>query len=53
MGIRRLELTVRTFNAPGISLYEKLGFRRVGILNSAALIDGKFVDEYMYERLLL
>lgn len=50
--IHRLELKVRTYNEPGIALYEKVGFRRVGILNEVAFIDGKFCDEYLYEMLI-
>jgi RimJ/RimL family protein N-acetyltransferase len=50
--IHRLELTVRTFNNAGITLYEKVGFRRVGILKEAAFIDEKFCDEYIYEMIL-
>lgn len=48
----RLELNVRTFNKTGIRLYEKVGFRQVGILKETALIDEKFYDEYLYELLL-
>ena len=48
----RLELTVRTFNESGISLYEKVGFRRVGILKDTAFIDNEFCDEYMYEMII-
>lgn len=51
-GLHRLELSVRTFNQPGIALYEKTGFRRIGTLHEVAFIDGKFVDEYLYELLL-
>lgn len=49
----RIELTVRTFNAPGIKLYEKFGFERVGLLKNAAFIDGRYSDEYMYQILLV
>lgn len=52
IGIKRIELTVRTFNTSGISLYEKVGFRRIGTLKEIAFIDGEFCDEYMYEKLL-
>ena len=52
LGFKRIELTVRTFNTPAISLYEKAGFRRIGILKETAFIDGEFLDEYMYEILL-
>lgn len=51
-GIHRIDLTVRTYNGPAIRLYEKLGFRRVGLLKEVALIDGKYADEYYYELLL-
>ncbi|MBL7554900.1 MAG: GNAT family N-acetyltransferase [Bdellovibrionaceae bacterium] len=50
--IHRLELNVRTFNEPGISLYEKSGFNRVGILKEVAFIDGNFCDEYVYEMII-
>ena len=48
-GFRRLELNVRTFNKPGIALYEKIGFTRCGHLHEVALIDGEYFDEYVYE----
>jgi RimJ/RimL family protein N-acetyltransferase len=48
----RLDLTVRTFNQSAIALYEKLNFRRVGILKQVAFIDGDYRDEFMYELLL-
>ncbi|MGZ3794588.1 MAG: GNAT family N-acetyltransferase [Bdellovibrio sp.] len=50
--IHRLELTVRTYNEGGIALYEKVGFRKVGILKETAFIDGQFCDEYIYEMLV-
>lgn len=51
-GCHRLELTVRTYNTPAIALYEKLGFQKIGTLKEVAFVDGKFVDEYMYDFLL-
>jgi RimJ/RimL family protein N-acetyltransferase len=51
-GFHRLELTVRTFNHSGITLYEKMNFKKVGILNETAFIDGEYFDEFMYELLL-
>lgn len=51
-GFHRLELTVRTFNRGGISLYEKCAFRRIGYLRDAAFFDGAYHDEYAYELLL-
>ena len=50
--LRRLELTVRTFNHAGIRLYEKSGFERVGLLKGVAFIDGEYHDEYFYQRQL-
>lgn len=51
-GFHRAELTVRTYNEAGIALYEKSGFRRVGLLKDVAFIDNAYVDEYLYERIL-
>lgn len=51
-GIHNLELSVRTFNGPAILLYEKCGFRRVGEMKEIAFIDGKFWDEYIYQKIL-
>lgn len=51
-GLHRIELSVRTYNPEGIALYEKLGFRRIGLLKEVALIDGKFEDEWLYELIL-
>lgn len=47
-----LELIVRTFNEAGVVLFEKVGFRRVGLLKETAFIDSKFCDEFMYEMLI-
>ncbi len=52
LNIHSLELAVRTFNNPAIALYEKLGFRRVGEMKEIAFIDGKFYDEYIYQKIL-
>ena len=51
-GFHRLELTVRSYNTPGISLYEKTGFEKVGTLKQVAFIDRMFVDEHYYQLLL-
>jgi RimJ/RimL family protein N-acetyltransferase len=51
-GFHRLDMTVRTYNTAGIALYEKMGFERIGLHKHAALIDGKYVDEYAYQILL-
>ena len=48
----RVELTVRTYNEAGIKLYENVGFERVGLLKDAAFIDGEYVSEYSYQKIL-
>ena len=42
--LRRIELTVNADNARAISLYERMGFEREGVLRDYALRGGKFVD---------
>lgn len=51
-GFHRLDLTVRTYNTAGIALYEKAGFERVGLLKDMAFIDGEYVSEYSYQKIL-
>ena len=48
----RVELSVREYNLAAIHLYEKVGFQRVGKLEDAAKVDGKFVSEFLYQKLL-
>lgn len=52
-GLRRLDLTVRTSNATGIALYEKLGFKKTGLHTEVAFIDGEYMDEFSYEKILI
>lgn len=52
IGITNLHLRVRTPNIKAIGLYESLGFRRVGLLEKVAFIDGAYTDEYYYQKLL-
>ena len=52
IGLWNLQLTVRAHNEAGIRLYEKCGFQRVGTWKEFALIDGKFVDEHIYQRIV-
>ena len=52
IGIHRIDLTVRTYNEAGIKLYEKVGFERIGLLKEMAFIDGQYVDEYSYQKIL-
>lgn len=49
IGLWNFELRVRTHNLPAISLYESLGFKRVGRIRFAARIGDQFADEYLYQ----
>jgi putative acetyltransferase len=51
LGLRRLELTVYTDNAPAVHLYEKFGFKIEGRLEQFALRAGQYVDAYSMARL--
>lgn len=44
LGLERVQLHVFTSNARAIRTYEKAGFRREGLLRSAAYIDGERCD---------
>lgn len=46
-GLERLELDVWSDNQPAIALYEKLGFRREGILRNYRYLNGKYTDAFM------
>jgi ribosomal protein S18 acetylase RimI-like enzyme len=50
-GVWNVRLTVRVDNAPAVGLYEKVGFRRVGLLEKVAEVEGRFLDEWLYQRL--
>lgn len=52
-GLSRLDLTVRSHNLAAIHLYEKLGFKKVGKLHRATCIKGKYIDDYLYEKVLI
>jgi phosphinothricin acetyltransferase len=39
-------------NAPGLALYERMGFARVGTYREQGLLDGQWVDVLVMERLL-
>lgn len=51
MGLRRVELTVYTDNAPAIALYRKFGFDVEGTLREFALRDGVYADVLSMARL--
>ncbi len=49
--LRRIELTVNADNARAISLYERMGFDREGVLRDYELRGGKFIDAVSMARL--
>jgi len=51
LGLKRLELTVYTDNAPAIALYRKFGFEVEATLRAETFRDGAFVDSYQMARL--
>ena len=51
-GYHKLVLSAFPFNKPGVALYEKLGFRTVGVYHEQGLLDGQWVDTIIMEKLL-
>ena len=49
-GARKLSLRVLSTNKPAISLYERNGFEREGVLRQEFLIDGVYVDDVIMAR---
>jgi len=39
-------------NAAGMALYERIGFRTVGVYKQQGLLDGRWVDTIVMEKLL-
>ena len=51
-GFHKLVLSAFPDNKTGIALYEKLGFRTVGTYREQGLLDGRWVDTIVMEKLL-
>jgi L-amino acid N-acyltransferase YncA len=51
-GFHKLVLSAFPINTGGMALYEKLGFRTVGVYKEQGLLDGKWVDTIIMEKLL-
>lgn len=49
VGVSHVTLRVRSFNQAAIALYERRGFRRVGLLQGVARLPEGDVDEYLYQ----
>ncbi|MEJ5200384.1 MAG: GNAT family N-acetyltransferase, partial [Anaerolineae bacterium] len=52
LGFRKLIVHVRADNPDAQRFYERLGFRPCGRLAEQALVDGRYVDELLYELFL-
>ena len=48
----KMVLAAFPFNPAGVSLYERLGFTTVGVYREQGLLDGKWVDVIVMERVL-
>lgn len=51
-GFHKLVLSALAVNGAGIALYERAGFAHVGVYREQGLIDGRWVDVVIMERLL-
>jgi phosphinothricin acetyltransferase len=51
-GFHKLVLSAFPFNTGGMSLYEKMGFRTVGIYKEQGQLDGRWVDTIVMEKIL-
>lgn len=52
IGYHKLVLSAFPFNESGVALYKKFGFRVVGIYQEQGLLDGRWVDTIIMEKLL-
>ena len=52
LGFHKLVLSTFPFNTAGVALYERMGFRQVGIYCEQGQLDGRWVDILVMERIL-
>ena len=52
LGYHKLVLSAFPWNTGGMTLYQKLGFRTVGIYKEQGKLDGKWADTIIMEKLL-
>jgi L-amino acid N-acyltransferase YncA len=52
LGYHKIVLSAFPFNQAGMQLYKKFGFRTVGIYREQGLIDGRWVDTIIMEKVL-
>ena len=52
IGYHKMVLSAFPFNEGGVALYQKFGFRVVGLYKEQGLLDGRWVDTIIMEKLL-
>jgi len=52
IGFHKMVLSAFPFNPAGIALYQRCGFRVVGVYKEQGFLDGRWVDTIIMERLL-
>ncbi len=52
LGYHKLVLAAFPHNAPGMRLYERHGFRTVGVYREQGMLDGRWVDVIVMEKIL-
>jgi len=52
IGYHKMVLAAFDWNAAGIALYKRMGFRQVGIYREQGLLNGRWVDTVIMEKLL-
>ena len=53
VGFHKLVLTTFAINVPGQSLYVSVGFTKVGTYIKQGMLDGKWIDTTIMEKLLI
>jgi L-amino acid N-acyltransferase YncA len=48
----KMMLSTFPFNASGVALYERMGFTQAGVFHEMGLLDGRWVDTLIMEKLL-
>lgn len=51
-GFHKMVLSAFPSNSGGVTLYERMGFRTVGIYKEQGMLDGRWVDTIIMEKLL-
>ena len=52
IGFHKMVLAAFEWNTAGIAMYERAGFRRVGVYREQGLLDGRWVDTVIMEKLI-